>query len=414
MYAYGPVPSRRLGNSIGVSPIPPKVCSYSCVYCQLGRTSTLQAKRQRFFPKEDILRDIEKVVASSSADVITFAGDGEPTLCSDLGWLIRKAQEEFGLPVAVITNGSLFFHEEVQTDLHAADILLPTLDAGNQDVFEQINRAHRSITFERMVEGLVAFRKKFDGQLWLEVMLIKDINDSDEQLASIRNWVTAVQPDKVFIMTPIRPPAENWVTCPEPERVRMAEQILSEAVAIGDREEGDFGVAEFVNAAEAILEISARHPLRLEQAIAIERKFDEIGIVDRLLRDQEITLNRYRQTDYIKPKKTPKIHASISDVSADIGVDQINCCTYKVTVGSEDHQKRYRIILADGYYNRLTRGRLSKEQLLVTCFRYFVNNALLERLDSKFSLRVICEQNPRFETDIRNAIVLDREKNRAG
>ena len=142
MYAYGPVPSRRLGNSIGVSPIPAKVCSYSCVYCQLGRTRQLQTKRQRFFPKEDIFQDIKKVVESSSADVITFAGDGEPTLCSDLGWLIRKSKQEFGLPVAVITNGSLLFQEDVQKDLQAADIILPTLDAGNQDVFERINRPH--------------------------------------------------------------------------------------------------------------------------------------------------------------------------------------------------------------------------------------------------------------------------------
>ncbi len=408
MYAYGPVPSRRLGNSIGVSPIPAKVCSYSCVYCQLGRTRQLQAKRQYFFPKEDIFQDIKKVVESSPADVITFAGDGEPTLCSDLGWLIRTAKQEFGLPVAVITNGSLLFHEDVQKDLQAADIILPTLDAGDRETFHRINRPHGSITYAMMINGLSDFRKGFSGQIWLEVMLVKNLNDSNRQLFSIRDAVHAIEPDKIFIMTPIRPPAEDWVECPEPERVRVAEEMLSEAITVLDREEGDFGVSEFADAAEAILEISARHPLRLEQARAIERKFGEAGTIEQLLQDQKITINRYRQSDYIRPEKAKNIPKSASDLSTNISVDQIKCCAYRVTLDSSDQKKRYRVILADGYYNSLARGSLSKEELLETCFRYFLNNALLERLESKFSLRDFGEQFPQFETDIRNAIAADK------
>jgi len=407
MYAYGPVPSRRLGNSIGVSPIPAKVCSYSCVYCQLGRTRQLQAKRQRFFSKEDIFQDIKKAVESSTADVITFAGDGEPTLCSDLGWLIRTAKREFGLPVAVITNGSLLFHEDVQRDLQAADIILPTLDAGDQETFHRINRPHGSITYEMMINGLFDFRKGFSGQIWLEVMLVKNLNDSDRQLFNIRDAVHAIAPDKIFIMTPIRPPAEDWVECSEPERVRVAEEMLSESITVLDREEGDFGVSEFADASEAILEISARHPLRLEQARLIERKFGEAGTIEQLLQDQKITINRYRQSDYIRPE-AKNIPESALGFSPNISVDQIKCCVYRVTLDSDGQKKRYRIILADGYYNSLARGRLSKEELLETCFRYFLNNALLERLGLKFSLRDIGEQFPQFETDIRNAIAADK------
>jgi wyosine [tRNA(Phe)-imidazoG37] synthetase (radical SAM superfamily) len=407
MYAYGPVPSRRLGNSIGVSPIPAKVCSYSCVYCQLGRTRQLQAKRQRFFPKEDIFRDIKKVVESSTADVITFAGDGEPTLCGDLGWLIRTAKQEFGLPVATITNGSLLFHEEVQRDLQAADIILPTLDAGDQETFYRINRPHGTITYEMMINGLTDFRKGFSGQIWLEVMLVKNLNDSDRQLFNIRDAVRAIAPDKIFIMTPIRPPAEDWVECPEPERIRVAEEMLSEAITVLDREEGDFGVSEFADAAEAILEIAARHPLRLEQARAIERKFGETGVIEQLLEDQNISINRYRQSDYIRLEKAKNTPGSASGFSPNISVDQVKCGVYRVTLDSEGQKKRYRVILADGYYNSLARGRLSKEELLETCFRYFLNNALLERLGLKFSLRDVGGQFPQFETDIRNTIVAD-------
>jgi len=399
MYAYGPVPSRRLGNSIGVSPIPAKVCSYSCIYCQLGRTSTLQAKRQRFFPKEDIFRDIEKVVASSSADVITFAGDGEPTLCSDLGWLIRKSKQEFGLPVAVITNGSLLFNEDVQADLLTADIILPTLDAGNPDIFRRINRSHGSITFDNMTKGLAAFRKQYNGQLWLEVMLIKDVNDTDEQLILLRDTVMEIQPDKVFVMTPIRPPAEKWVECSDPDRIKAAEQMLLNAVTVADVEIGDFGVLEFASAAEAILEISARHPLRLEQARAIEQKFAEPGIVENLVQDNKIVINRYRQTDYIQPLK-PKMGTE----QIEIAVNRANCCTYQVTLRSKNQERQYRVILADAYYDNLARGLMSKEQVLEYCFQYFVNNGLLDRLEAKFVLRDICRQYPEFEKGIKEMI----------
>ncbi|MBN2601843.1 MAG: radical SAM protein [Candidatus Marinimicrobia bacterium] len=405
MYAYGPVPSRRLGKSIGVSPIPAKVCSYSCVYCQLGRTSKLQTRRERFFPKEDILRDIEAVVKSESADVITFAGDGEPTLCDDLGWLVRKSKAEFSLPVAVITNGSLLWSEDVQSDLLAADIILPTLDAGTHDLFKQINRPHGSITFEKMTSGMIEFRKNYTGQIWLEIMLIKGLNDSDRQLAILKDSVQNVSPDRVYVMTPIRPPAEDWVMCPDQERTRYAEQLLSQAIAISDHEEGNFGVAEFANATEAILEISARHPLRREQALAIEQKFDETGAIDRLLKEQKISLYSYYQSQYIRPVKAPNFFNLPKNKTVEIKIVRVNCCSFRVTVISDAEQLHYRVILADAYYNNLARGQMSKEQLLELCFQYFVNNGLLVRLETKFVLRDICRQYPEFEMGIKNTII---------
>ncbi len=303
MFAYGPVPSRRLGKSIGVSPIPAKTCSYSCVYCQLGRTDHMQVERKSFFPKEDVFRDIEKVVNASSADFITFVGDGEPTLCKDLGWLIENTKNVFKLPIAVITNGSLLYHEDVREDLKNADVVMPTLDVGNQALFEILNRPSKTITFEKMLQGLIDFRQDFKGQIWSEVMLVSGINDSVKELNSIKDALARTRPDRVYITTPVRPPAENWVEPPDPENILVAEEIFEKVVSITEQETGDFGVKEFSNAREAILEISARHPLRVEQALKIERKFGESGVVEQLVSQSRLVRRSYRNTIYVMPNK---------------------------------------------------------------------------------------------------------------
>jgi len=248
MFAYGPVPSRRLGRSIGVSPIPPKTCSYSCVYCQLGRTNHLQLERESFYPKEEILDDIRKVIEKSPADYITFVGDGEPTLCKDLGWLIHESKKEFSLPIAVITNGSLLYREDVRNDLKESDVVLPTLDAGTHEVFKKINRPHKNITFEKMLHGLIDFRKEYSGKIWLEVMLVKDLNDTKVALNSTKMAIEEISPDRIYIATPIRPPAESWVEPTIPDRILLAQKILGESWDITGRESGEFGVSEFSNA----------------------------------------------------------------------------------------------------------------------------------------------------------------------
>ncbi|MBU4444359.1 radical SAM protein [bacterium] len=303
MFAYGPVPSRRLGKSIGVSPIPAKTCSYSCIYCQLGRTDHMQVKRKSFFQKEDIFRDIEKVVNTSPADFITFAGDGEPTLCKDLGWLIENTKNVFKLPIAVITNGSLLYREDVRKDLKNADVVMPTLDVGNQALFEILNRPLKTITFEKMLQGLIDFRQDFRGQIWSEVMLVSGINDSVKELNSIKDALVRTRSDRVYITTPVRPPAENWVESPDPLNILLAEEIFEKVVSITEQETGDFGVMEFSNACEAILEISARHPLRMEQALKIERKFGESGTIKQLVSQSRLVKRSYRNTIYVMPNK---------------------------------------------------------------------------------------------------------------
>lgn len=303
MFAYGPVPSRRLGRSIGVSPIPPKTCSYSCVYCQLGRTNHLQVKRESFYPKEEILNDIRKVIENAPADYVTFVGDGEPTLCKDLGWLIHESKKEFSLPIAVITNGSLLYREDVRNDLEESDIVLPTLDAGTQEIFKEINRPHKKITFDKMLKGLIDFRKEYPGKIWLEVMLVKNLNDTKEALKRTRTAIKKIGPDRVYIVTPIRPPAESWVEPTIPDRILLAQKILGESWDITGRENGEFGVSEFSNAREAIYEICSRHPLRENQALEIERKFSQKGAIEYMVSNSELVKIEYQGETYILPKK---------------------------------------------------------------------------------------------------------------
>jgi len=303
MYVYGPVPSRRLGRSIGVSPIPAKTCTYSCVYCQLGRTDHLQVKRCSFFPKEDILEDLSKVVAQSEADYITFVGDGEPTLNQDLGWLIRKTKELWQIPVAVITNGSLLFLKEVRSELNAADVVLPTLDAGDEETFRLINRPHRQIKFAEMTEGLINFRQEYSGQFWLEVMLVKGLNDYPEALQSIRKAINLIRPDRIYVSIPIRPPAEKWVEPPEPDKVLAAQRILGNVEYIIEKETGDFGINEFKDAHEAILETAYRHPLREAQALTIENRFQQDGTLQNMIEAREVVKYDYQNDIYILPGK---------------------------------------------------------------------------------------------------------------
>jgi len=303
LFAYGPIPSRRLGRSVGVSPIPPKTCSYSCVYCQLGRTNHLQVKRESFYPKEEILNDIRKVIENAPADYITFVGDGEPTLCKDLGWLIHETKKEFSLPIAVITNSSLFYREDVRTDLKESDVILPTLDAGTYEVFKKINRPHKSITFDKMLQGLIDFRREYPGKIWLEVMLVKDLNDTKETLSRTKIALDRIRPDRVYIAAPIRPPAESWVEPSTPDRILLAQKILGESWDITSRESGKFGVSEFSNVREAIHEICSRHPLREEQAMEIERKFSQEGTIEQMIRNSELVKIEYQNETYLLPKE---------------------------------------------------------------------------------------------------------------
>lgn len=208
-YVYGPVPSRRLGLSLGISVVPAKTCTLDCVYCQCGRTTRKTVVRESFFPVEDILAEVRAVARRAQIDYLTFSGEGEPTLNRDLGQMVRRLKKEFSIPVAVITNGTLFTDPAVRRSLYAADLVVPSLDAAEQRTFARIDRGHRNLKIEEIIAGLVTFRRYYKGQMWLEIMLVKNVNDAVEHLIKLRQAVHRIKPHKVHLNTVVRPPAEK-------------------------------------------------------------------------------------------------------------------------------------------------------------------------------------------------------------
>lgn len=273
-YVFGPLPSRRLGQSLGIDTIPLKTCNWNCVYCQLGRTKPLTQLRQVYFPPEEMIDELHEALTAhqpEQIDWVTFVGSGEPLLHARMGELIRQVKGMTDRPVAVITNGSLLYRPEVRHELIAADAVLPTLDAGTAELYRQINRPHPEFTFARLVEGLIAFRDEYPGKLWVEVMLVRGLNDTPPALRDIASVLTKIKPDAVHINLPTRPPAEAWVQPPRSEALVDAMTILGCIAEVVHPAEGSFDLSGYENIVDAVMSIITRHPMRqeeLERALA--------------------------------------------------------------------------------------------------------------------------------------------------
>ncbi len=300
MYVYGPVPSRRLGNSLGVSTIPSKACSYSCVYCQIGRTDKFTVTRQSFFPKEKIFREIKAAISNSAVDYITFVGDGEPTLSADLGWFLAECKKQFSIPTAVITNGSLIYRPDVAEELQQADLILPSIDAGTEDCFRKINRPHKALNFQRIIQKLIDFSNHYSGQIRTETMLVKNFNDNIEEIDKINTIIKQIEPEKSYILVPTRPPQEA-IEKPSPKALLYAQKVIYNSTAINFHEAGNFNIDKYETLLEAIQNISSRHPLRLEQAEKIASTFDDS--IDELIQKQAIFQKQFDGDNYILPKR---------------------------------------------------------------------------------------------------------------
>jgi wyosine [tRNA(Phe)-imidazoG37] synthetase (radical SAM superfamily) len=215
-FVYGPVPSRRLGLSLGINIIPFKTCTLDCIYCQCGKTTKKTLERRSFFPINDILSAVRSAVLPSSLvprptppDFLTFSGEGEPSLNKDIGRIIRRLKSEFSIPVAVITNSTLLADPQVRRDLYAADLVIPSLDAADQRNFARVDRCHRDLRVADIIEGLKLFRRGYRGKIWLEVMLVKGVNDSVDHIVALRKAAWEMKPDRVQLNTVVRPPAEK-------------------------------------------------------------------------------------------------------------------------------------------------------------------------------------------------------------
>lgn len=289
-YVYGPVPSRRLGESLGVSPIPKKTCNYSCIYCQLGRTNKLSNKRMEFFKVSEIIDEL-KIYLDHEAefDVITIVGEGEPTLYLKIGELICKIKELTSKPVAVITNGALLYDKTVQDELSEADIVLPSLDAYDENTFKIINRPYGKLDFLKCYNGLVEFSNNYKGELWLEIMLIDEINNNKDSLIKLKSLISKIKYDRLYINTPIRPPAEGYVKAVSSESIEMAIEILG-GISIENLVSVGF-VSKVKDDYEAVLSIIGRHPMNQFEIVSFlnSRKCkDADSILERLNQDKDI------------------------------------------------------------------------------------------------------------------------------
>jgi wyosine [tRNA(Phe)-imidazoG37] synthetase (radical SAM superfamily) len=263
-YLYGPVPSRRLGRSLGVDIVPFKVCTLDCIYCQLGKTTQKTVQRKEYVPAEAVLTELRgKLAEGLQADFITISGSGEPTLNSKLGEIVAGIKDLTEIPVAILTNGTLLYDKDVRLDCAKADVVLPSLDAGDEPTFRKINRPHADISIEKLISGLVSFRNEFAGQIWLEVFLVEAVNTSAAAIAKISEAIERIQPDKIHLNTAVRPTAEQNV-----KRVDI-EKLNAIAVQLGRRCEvvADFTsqrcAERMVSKARDVLSVLKRRPCSL-------------------------------------------------------------------------------------------------------------------------------------------------------
>jgi len=212
-YLYGPVPSWRLGNSLGVDIIPFKTCSFNCIYCEIGRTTDLTVQRKEYVSTASVIEELKTFLSKRKKiiDYITLSGSGEPTLNSKIGEMVREIKKLTDIPVAILTNSSLLNKEEVRRELRKADVVLPSLDVVSQSTFESLNRPHPCLKIEEIINGLIKFRKEFKNKIWLEVLLVRGINDGREDIQKLARVIEKIEPDKVQLNTVVRPPAEEGV-----------------------------------------------------------------------------------------------------------------------------------------------------------------------------------------------------------
>ena len=230
---FGPVPSRRLGMSLGVDIVPFKTCTYDCIYCQLGRTTKKTITRAEFIPIDRILSELHGVLKNGPViDYLTLSGSGEPTLHDGIGTLIQALKREFDYPVAVLTNGALLHDPEVAQSLLPADIVLPTLAAEGETLFQCVHRPHPSLHFETVVNGIITFAKLFRNSLWLELFLLDGVNAVDGTVRSMKEIVDEIQPQKIHLNTTTRPPTEEFAYPVKQSKLESYKNIFRQSTEV--------------------------------------------------------------------------------------------------------------------------------------------------------------------------------------
>lgn len=300
MIAFGPVPSRRLGRSLGINNIPPKVCTYSCIYCQLGRTIKMQSTRSAFYEPQEVLKAVRDKVDKAkemgeSVDYLTFVPDGEPTLDANLGREIELLRP-LGIKIAVITNASLIWIGDVRDALMKADWVSLKIDSTREEVWHRLDRPHGALKLSWILDGMLEFADAYGGDLVTETMLVQGVNDGEEHIREVANFLAQLKPARAYLSIPIRPPAEAWVRAPDEEVINRAYQVFSKSVDQVEYLIGYEGNAfAFTgDVEEDLLSITAVHPMRAE---AVSEFLTQAGsdwsVVQRLINRGQLV-----ETDY--------------------------------------------------------------------------------------------------------------------
>ena len=298
-HVFGPVPSRRLGFSLGIDIIKLKTCTYNCIYCQLYQTSVHTIIRQTFFDKQAILADIKEAVNKfDNIDYLTFSGSGEPTLSSDLGWLIKEVKSFTSIPVVVITNSSLLWMPDVREDIRIADVVMPSVDSVDPKIWAEVNRPAIGIEMEKVLEGIKTFCKQFKGKIWLEVMLVNGVNDSLEEIMKTATFVNSLENiDAVQINTVVRPPNEASAKPLTPEQLNdVLKYYKYPAEIIASFKKGS-NKSYIEDKSEAIIDLLTRRPCTPEEMA------DSLGI-----NLNEISKHLQHLTDGNKVERQPSGH----------------------------------------------------------------------------------------------------------
>jgi wyosine [tRNA(Phe)-imidazoG37] synthetase (radical SAM superfamily) len=264
-HIFGPVPSRRLGRSLGVDIIDFKVCTLDCIYCQVGRTTKLTTERAEYIDIEKVLAELKEVLSKGvKADYVTISGSGEPTLHSRLGELVEEIKKLTDIPVAIITNGTLLYRADVRKDCSKADLVVPSLDAAYEELFKKVNRPCEGLTVENLIDGLIKFRQEYAGQIWLEILFVEGVNTGDEHIQRLKEVIKRIKPDKIQLNTSVRPTADQNV---RKVRLETLEQISKQ---LGDNCEvvAGFSAQQSISTStfspEDVLSMLKRRPCSLE------------------------------------------------------------------------------------------------------------------------------------------------------
>ena len=288
---YGPVPSRRLGRSLGVDLVPHKVCSYDCIYCQLGRTTEKTIDRYPYVSPEVVARQVrQQIDAGVRADYVTLGGSGEPTLNSNIGETIAALKADTDLPVAVLTNSSILWNPEVRDALCQADVVLPSLDAYDGRTFERINRPHPDIAFGHMLEGLIHFRQAFQGKIWLEIFALAGLNADPVGAESFRELVSRIEPDRVHVNTAVRPTSESYARRVKDEDLLRFCRVLGEKAEVVVPFQGARSPGKRPGTEKDLLSVLARRPCTLHDLTASLNVSEDtlLKYIEPLIDDQTI------------------------------------------------------------------------------------------------------------------------------